>query len=196
MLTCQECSLAKGRTRVVPGEGPAQIDVMFIGEAPGFNEDKQGRPFVGPAGQFLEELLAIAGLKRGQVYICNVIKCRPPNNRDPLPTEIASCSHWLDSQINLLAPKIIVTLGRYSMARWFAGQSISKIHGRPVVKDGTVIFPMYHPAAALHQQSLRATIEDDMSKLPAILDDVRKKQEESRQQMTEELPQPQQLSMF
>ena len=188
--------MAKGRTCVVPGEGPGQIDVMFIGEAPGFHEDKQGRPFVGPAGQFLEELLAIAGLKRDQVYICNVIKCRPPNNRDPLPTEIASCSHWLDSQIKLLAPKIIVTLGRYSMARWFAGQSISKIHGRPVVKDATVIFPMYHPAAALHQQSLRATIEDDMRKLPAILADVRKKQEESHQELTPELPQPQQLSMF
>ena len=188
--------MAKGRTRVVPGEGPEQIDVMFIGEAPGFHEDKQGRPFVGPAGQFLEELLAIAGLKRDQVYIGNVVKCRPPNNRDPLPTEIASCSHWLDSQIKLLAPKIIVTLGRYSMARWFAGQSISKIHGKPVVKDGTVIFPMYHPAAALHQQNLRVTIEDDMRRLPAILADLDKKQEESQQEVTQELPQPQQLSMF
>ena len=196
MLTCQECSLAKGRTRVVPGEGNEHAEVMFIGEGPGFQEDKQGRPFVGPAGHFLDDLLALAGLQREQVYIANVIKCRPPNNRDPLPIEIAACKHWMDEQIRLISPKVIVTLGRYSMSRWFAGQSISKVHGRPIERNGMVIFPMYHPAAALHQQSLRTIIEDDMRKLPGILAETRKKQEAVPMAVVEEAPLVQQLSMF
>ena len=193
MLTCQECGLAKGRTRVVPGEGPEPAEIMFIGEAPGFHEDRQGRPFVGPAGQFLEELLGLVGLRRDQVYIGNVVKCRPPNNRDPLPTEIAACKHWLDAQIRLVNPQIIVTLGRYSMARWFPGQSISKVHGRPVERDGVLIFPMYHPAAALHQNSLRAAIEEDMRKLPDLLEKVEQKRA-SVQETTQ--AQSQQLSLF
>ena len=193
MLTCQECGLSKGRTRVVPGEGPEDAEIMFIGEGPGLHEDRQGRPFVGPAGQFLEELLALAGLRREQVYICNVVKCRPPNNRDPLPTEIAACKHWLDEQMRLIRPKIIVTLGRYSMARWFPGQSISKIHGRPFLREGVQVFPMFNPAAALHQQSLRATIEEDMRKLPALLEEVRRSKVASA--VVEETH-PKQLSMF
>lgn len=174
MLTCQECGLAQGRTLVVPGEGPHDAEIMFVGEAPGFQEDRQGRPFVGPAGQLLEQLLAVIGLKRNQVYICNVIKCRPTDNRDPLPAEIASCKHWLDDQLRIVQPKIIVTLGRFSMSRWFPGQSISRIHGRHIQQEGRIIFPMYHPAAALHQQNLRGALEDDIKKLPALLEEARK----------------------
>jgi len=143
---------------------------MFIGEAPGMNEDRQGRPFVGQAGQFLNELLASAGLTREGVYICNVLKCRPPNNRDPLPGEIDACRDYLDEQIALIDPQLIVTLGRFSMARWFPGQSISRIHGRVREIDGRMVVPMYHPAAALHQQSLRETIIHDFEALPAILE--------------------------
>ncbi|MEJ2738780.1 MAG: uracil-DNA glycosylase, partial [Dehalococcoidia bacterium] len=154
---CQKCELARTRTRVVPGEGPENADILFIGEAPGYHEDQQGRPFVGPAGQFLDELLASINLKRNQVYIANVIKCRPPGNRDPLPGEIQSCKQWLDQQIEFIRPKMIVTLGRYSMARYFANESIGKIHGRARKMDNVIYFPMYHPAAALHQGSLRKT---------------------------------------
>ena len=166
---CQACELAKNRTKAVPGEGPEKVDILFIGEAPGWHEDQQGRPFVGPAGQFLEELLASIKLNRGQVYIANVIKCRPPNNRDPLPGEIQACSKWLDRQVELLQPKIIVTLGRYSMARYFPNQSISKIHGKAKKENNVILFPMYHPAAALHQGSLRKTIEADMLNIPQVL---------------------------
>lgn len=169
MLACTACGLARGRTRVVPGEGPDHADVMFIGEAPGVNEDRQGRPFVGAAGQFLDELLALAGLRRSEVYICNVIKCRPPGNRDPLPTEIQACRHWLDEQIRLVQPRVIVTLGRFSMARWFPGQSISRIHGKPAKHGEVLVFPMYHPAAALHQASLKQTLEEDMRALGRLL---------------------------
>jgi DNA polymerase len=142
---------------------------MLIGEAPGFNEDRTGRPFVGAAGQFLEKLLALAGLRRQDVYITNVVKCRPPNNRDPLPGEIEACKKYLDRQIALIQPKVIVTLGRYSMARWFPGASISRIHGQPRVVDGITIVPMFHPAAALHQERYRALIEADFKRLPEIL---------------------------
>lgn len=180
--------MARTRTKVVPGEGPDGAHIVFIGEAPGFNEDQQGRPFVGQAGQFLEVLLGSIGLKRSDVYICNVIKCRPPGNRDPLPTEIKNCQKWLDRQLELIAPKMIVTLGRYSLAKFFPGESISKIHGKERRRDTVVYYPMYHPAAALHQQSLRQTIEADMLKIPSILartEDVA--QEENK---------PKQLSMF
>ena len=185
---CQRCELAKHRNRVVPGEGAEDSKLVFIGEAPGWHEDQQGRPFVGPAGQFLEELIASIGLTREQVYICNVIKCRPPGNRDPLPGEIQACRGWLDRQLELLRPKMIVTLGRYSMARYFPGQSIGKIHGKER-RDGEVIYyPMYHPAAALHQQSLRQTIQADMLRIPVLL-----AQAESTPPAEER---PQQLSMF
>ena len=186
---CQKCEvLAKNRTRVVPGEGPEDADIMFIGEAPGWHEDQQGRPFVGPAGLFLEQLLASINLKRGQVYISNVIKCRPVGNRDPLPSEIHNCRKWLDRQIELIRPKIIVTLGRYSMALFFPGKSISKIHGTAQKRDNIIYYAMYHPAAALHQQSLRRAIEEDMLKIPSLL-----AQAES---MTEVKQSPQQLNMF
>jgi uracil-DNA glycosylase len=171
---CQDCELAKRRTRVVPGEGPENAQILFIGEAPGWHEDQQGRPFVGAAGQFLEQLLASIGLKRNQVYIANVIKCRPPGNRDPLPTEIQACAKYLDKQIELLKPKMIVTLGRYSMARYFPNETISKVHGKVRKYGNITCFAMYHPAAALHQGSLRKVIEEDMLKIPPLLAEIEK----------------------
>ena len=161
---------------------------MFIGEAPGWHEDQQGRPFVGPAGLYLDELLASINLKREQVYIANVIKCRPTGNRDPLPSEIHDCRKWLDRQIELIRPKMIVTLGRYSMAMFFSGGGISKIHGTAQRRDNIIYYAMYHPAAALHQQRLRQTIEADMLKIPSLL-----AQTES---IAEAKQQPQQLGMF
>ena len=166
---CQDCNLYKSRTKVVPGDGPEDSELLFIGEAPGWNEDQQGLPFVGQAGSFLDHLLSLINLNRNQVYIANVIKCRPPNNRDPLPTEILACKKWLDRQIDIINPKIIITLGRYSLARYFPKASIGKIHGRAQKRDGVIFYPMYHPAAALHQFSLRKTIEADMLRIPALL---------------------------
>ena len=185
---CQLCELAKYRTKVVPGEGAEDADIVFIGEAPGWHEDQQGRPFVGPAGLYLDELLASINLKREQVYIANVIKCRPHGNRDPLPTEIHSCRKWLERQIEIICPKMIVTLGRYSMAMFFSGKSISKIHGTAQKRDNVIYYAMYHPAAALHQQSLRRAIEEDMLKIPLLLAEA--------EGIAEAKPQPQQLTMF
>jgi DNA polymerase len=173
---------------VVPGEGAERAQIVFIGEAPGFREDQQGRPFVGQAGQFLDYLLHSIGLKRSDVYICNVIKCRPLGNRDPLPPEIKNCQKWLDLQLDLISPKMIVTLGRYSLAKFFPGETISKVHGKERRRDNVIYYPMYHPAAALHQQSLRQIIEADMLKIPSILAQA--------EDVTEEESKPQQLSMF
>jgi DNA polymerase len=170
---CRACPLGATRTRAVPGEGPVDAEVMLIGEAPGYYEDQQGRPFVGAAGQFLEQLLGSIALKRADVFIANVVKSRPPNNRDPLPEEIAACSQWLDKQIEIIQPKVIVTLGRYSMARFFPGVVISRIHGQPKKVGDTWVVPMYHPAAALHQGSLRRTIEEDFRKIPGVLEQAR-----------------------
>ena len=185
---CQRCEIAKYRTKVVPGEGPEDAEIMFVGEAPGWHEDQQGRPFVGPAGQYLEQLLASISLKREQVYIANVIKCRPMANRDPLPTEIANCQGWLEHQIEIIHPEMIVTLGRYSMAKFFPGKSISKIHGTAQKQDNIIYYAMYHPAAALHQQSLRQAIEADMLKIPVLLAEAKT--------IPEAQPQAQQLTMF
>lgn len=190
---CQGCDLARTRNNVVPGEGAEDAEIMFIGEAPGFYEDQQGRPFVGAAGKFLDELLHSIELDRTQVYIANVIKCRPPNNRDPFPTEIESCRTWLDKQIEIISPKVIVTLGRHSMAKFFKGASIGKVHGTAREIEGRLYFAMYHPAAALHQQSLRKTIESDMLKLPQIM--AQHQQEIDREQ-PEVQPQAEQLSLF
>ena len=169
MANCQDCELAKYRTKMVSGEGPEDAELLFIGEAPGWHEDQQGRPFVGPAGAFLEQLLASIGLSREQVYIANVIKCRPPENRDPLPAEIQACRKWLEHQIEIIHPKMIITLGRYSLARYFPNESISKIHGKARKGGDIIYYPMYHPAAALHQGSLRQIIEADMLRIPEIL---------------------------
>lgn len=185
---CHKCDIARLRTKVVPGEGAENAEIMFIGEAPGWHEDQQGRPFVGQAGQYLDQLLLSINLKRPQVYIANVIKCRPPDNREPLPTEIQNCCDWLDRQIDIIKPKMIVTLGRYSMARYFPGKSISKIHGTAVRRDDIIYYAMYHPAAALHQGSLRKDIEEDIKKIPKLIAEMNKVQEEKLQ--------PQQLNMF
>lgn len=166
---CTRCPLHETRHRAVPGEGPAPADMMLIGEGPGFNEDKQSRPFVGAAGQFLEELLTEIGYKRSDVYITNVVKCRPPNNRDPKPDELEACQDYLDRQIELVNPKVIVTLGRFSMYRYFPGASISKIHGQPQQFGNWLVVPMFHPAAALHQPRFRPLIEEDFQKLPQFI---------------------------
>jgi len=185
---CRQCEIARTRNKVVPGEGAEDADILLIGEAPGWHEDQQGRPFVGPAGQYLDQLLNIINLNRQQVYIANVIKCRPPDNRDPLPGEIANCRRWLNRQIDLINPKLIVTLGRYSMAMFFPGKSISRIHGTAQKQDEVIYYAMYHPAAALHQQSLRQVIEADMLKIPALL--------ARKESITEARPEAKQLKMF
>ena len=172
---CKLCGLAAMRKNAVPGEGPENAEVMLIGEGPGFNEDQQGRPFVGPSGQFLTELLASAGFKRNEVFITNVVKCRPPANRDPQPDEMSACRAYLDRQIALINPKIIITLGRFSMAHWFPNERISAIHGRAKNTEGRIVVAMYHPAAALHQPALRQTLEDDFKRLREILADAQKK---------------------
>lgn len=193
VATCTACELCRGAKMGVPGEGPLPTEIMFIGEAPGFHEDQQGMPFIGAAGQFLNELLGKIGLDRSDVYITNVVKHRPPGNRDPLPDEMAACRPYLDRQIELVDPKMIVTLGRFSMARWFPGGRISQIHGQPKTVDGRIIVPMYHPAAALHQAALKATIEADFLKLPRYLADMRQllQVEEAA-----EKPQPEQARLF
>jgi len=142
---------------------------MFVGEGPGYNEDQQGLPFVGQAGKYLDELLSIAGLKRPDVFITNVVKCRPPSNRDPLPDEIAACSEYLERQMNLIDPALIVTLGRFSMARWFPSDRISKIHGQERRFGKRMVMPMYHPAAALRTGTVKQMIEQDFARLPEVI---------------------------
>lgn len=192
---CQKCSLAQGRTNTVPGEGPENAAIMMIGEAPGFHEDRQGRPFVGAAGNLLDELLATINLKRNEIYICNVLKCRPPQNRDPQPDEMDACKPYLDQQIELIKPKIIITISRFAMARWFADKKISEIHGKPKKFGDLVVLPMYHPAAALHQPSLRRTLEEDFKKIPGILKEMATLKEEVEDAPRKDKP-PEQLSMF
>ena len=170
---CPACELARNRTQTVPGVGPAPAEVMCIGEAPGAREDEQGLPFVGPAGRFLDQLLGGVGLSRETVHIANVVKCRPPGNRDPLPEETAACNPFLERQIAIVDPLLIVTLGRFSMSRWFPGASISRIHGRPKRFGGRIVLPMYHPAAALHRGDLRPVIEADFALIPELLEQAR-----------------------
>lgn len=162
---CPNCSLAKTRINAVPGQGNPQAKIMFVGEAPGKNEDLKGIPFVGAAGKYLDKLLALANLSRDTIFITNIVKCRPPENRDPLPTEIDECSIYLSSQIKLMQPKLIVTLGRHSLHYWIPEGVISKIHGSITSVNNLNIFPMYHPAAALYRGNLREIIEEDYVKL-------------------------------
>jgi len=204
--TCAKCKLCNGRTRAVPGEGTPNAKILFIGEGPGYHEDKQGRPFVGPAGQFLDELLGSINLKRSDVFITNVVKCRPPNNRDPEPDEIGACNEYLDRQIAALKPQVIVTLGRFSMAKFFGNERISVIHGRARKKDGYICIAMYHPAAGLHQASLKDTIRQDFKKIPLVIAEAeRMAAEVAATQQTQAAPSakpqqreepPQQLSLF
>ncbi len=170
---CTQCPLHTARTHVVPGEGPAHAQIMFIGEGPGFHEDQSGRPFVGAAGNFLVEMLALIGMRREDVFITNVVKCRPPGNRDPEQVEVDTCTrNYLFRQIELIDPKVIVTLGRYSMALWFPAARISHIHGKPRKVGKRLVIPFYHPAAALHQQSLRETLIADFKRLPQFIAEV------------------------
>ena len=166
---CKKCKLHTGRKKAVPGEGPAESRLMFIGEGPGFHENEQGRPFVGAAGKFLEELLGYINLKREQVFIANVVKCRPPGNRDPEPDELKACHDYLERQIQIINPAVIVTLGRYSMYRFFPEAKISSIHGQARQVNGRLVVAMYHPAAALHQPALKQAVIDDFKKLPALI---------------------------
>lgn len=191
--SCTACALSRNRTRAVPGEGPERPELMFIGEGPGFHEDQQGRPFVGPAGKLLEDLLTSIGLSRQQVYIANVVKCRPPNNRDPLPGEIEACHGYLERQIALLQPKVIVTLGRFSLTQFLPRETISRAHGRLRHWNGVAVFPMYHPAAALHQQSMRRFLEEDILQLPAILERLRG---EAASEAAPAAQEPQQLQLL
>ncbi len=166
---CKKCILWKGTTNPVPGEGNPDSEVVFIGEGPGFNEDKQGRPFVGQAGKLLDKLLTSIGISREEVFIANVIKHRPPENRDPLPSEILACKYWLDQQMEIIKPKVVVTLGRYSMARYMPNVKISEVHGNPIKIKGLVVIPMYHPAAALRRGIVMDSIEKDFQRNKEIL---------------------------
>lgn len=172
--SCTKCPLSKGRTNAVPGEGNKTAEILFIGEGPGSAEDAQGRPFVGEAGQFLDELLASIDLTRDDVFITNVVKCRPPHNRDPLEEEVRVCTgRYLFDQIKQIKPKLIITLGRHSMQVFFPQiKSISDNHGKAYKKAGQVYLILYHPAAALYQQSLKETIRDDFKKIPEILHQI------------------------
>jgi DNA polymerase len=182
---CTMCELHRSATRGVPGEGNSNARIMLIGEAPGWHEDQQGRPFVGNSGKFLGELLEAAGLKREDVFITNVVKHRPPGNRDPLPDEILACSRYLERQIAILDPDVVVTLGRFSMAKFFPGERISKIHGEAKEIGGRFVVPMYHPAAALHNGSLKGAIEEDFQKLPRLLAERDRKRAADKERNTQ-----------
>jgi len=166
---CQKCDLYRGTTHAVPGEGNPEAQVVFIGEAPGFHEDSQGRPFVGNAGKHLDFLLSKVGLRRGDVFITNVVKHRPPENRDPAPAEVAACSSWLEGQLSTISPKVVVTLGRWSLARYLPRGKISEVHGQPFISQGLIVLPMYHPAAALRSVALTKQLEDDFLKNRRLL---------------------------
>lgn len=176
LRSCMEqCDLYKTATQAVPGAGNPDAEIMVIGEAPGQKEDETGIPFMGAAGKFLNELLASINMKREDIFIANCIKHRPPNNRDPLPEEIAIYTPWLQGQIDIIDPKIIITLGRFSMDFVLGkGFSISQIHGQPKRKNGKVIIPMYHPAAALYSGNLRPVLMADFAKVPKIIELAKK----------------------
>jgi len=179
MSACSDCVLRGTCSRVVPGEGSAEAEIMFIGEAPGKKEDETGHPFVGAAGKFLNEMLATIKLRREDVYIANVVKCRPPQNRDPLPEEVAACWPWLLEQIKIIQPKLIVTLGRHSMERFLPNQKISQMHGTLVIKTIEEIgkqnfYTLYHPAAALYNGSMREVLIKDFQKIPKVIEKIKK----------------------
>jgi DNA polymerase len=171
---CTRCPLFKSATHAVPGEGPVNAEIMMIGEGPGFHEDQQGRPFVGASGKFLEELLGHIGLKRSDIFITNVVKHRPPENRDPLPNEMEACRIWLDQQIELIQPKVIVTISRFAMARWFPNEKITVIHGKAKRFGNVMVVPMFHPAAALRNVNLRPVLIEDFKKLPKYIEEAKK----------------------
>ncbi len=196
VAVCERCMLHHSRKLAVPGEGPVDAEIMFIGEGPGFHENQQGRPFVGAAGKYLEELLANINLKREEVFITNVVKCRPPNNRDPLPDELAACSDYLERQTQVINPKVIVTLGRYSMARFLPNAKISDVHGQAFKIKSRLVVPMFHPAAALHQPSLKLSIERDFAHLPELIAKSSKATVVEEEDTPESKSDPTQLSLF
>lgn len=171
--TCTRCPLYIGTTNPVPGAGDPNAEIMFIGEGPGFNEDRQGLPFVGRSGDYLVYLLKLIGLTRDQVFIGNVVKHRPPENRDPMPDEILACKPYLDAQVDIIQPMVIATLGRYSMARYFPDGKISKIHGQPKYDDTRAYYPLFHPAAVLRNPDLRKDMEADFKRIPEIVEKVK-----------------------
>ena len=199
---CTKCILHESRKKAVAGEGPSDAEIMFIGEGPGFHENEQGRPFVGAAGKFLDQLLAQAGVTREEAFIANVVKCRPPGNRDPQPEELALCDNYLETQIRTINPSIIVTLGRFSMGKFIPGVKITTVHGTMHKVGDRFVIPMYHPAAALHQAALKPSILADFANLPDQLNEARKalgrkvvtkKRKETDSPSTEK---PKQLSLF
>jgi len=194
--TCKKCGLYHSRKLAVPGEGPANSEIMFIGEGPGANENEQGRPFVGAAGNFLNELLAEAGLKRSDVWIGNVVKCRPPANRDPLPEELAACNEYLERQVAAIDPKIIITLGRFSMSKYLPGAKISAIHGQMRRVGERFVIAMFHPAASLHQAALKPATLMDFAQLPKLLEQARQALKHSAPAPVEPKEDPKQLSLF
>lgn len=183
VAVCQKCVLYHSRKKAVPGEGPSTCEIMLVGEGPGFYENEQGRPFVGAAGKFLDELLGQAGLKREDVWITNIVKCRPPGNRDPLPEEVEACSQYLERQIQAVNPSIIITLGRHSMAQYMPGAKITAVHGQMRKVGDRYVIAMFHPAAALHQASLKPAVLADFAKLPQLLEQARKGLGRDRQEV-------------
>jgi len=166
---CEKCRLSRTRIKVVPGEGDPESGIMFVGQCPGANEDQQGRPFVGRAGQLLEELLKSLGLKREKVFITNIVKCRPPENRDPMVDEVRACSPYLERQIKSVNPKLIITLGRFASEFFVSDGKISQIHGVPHRVKGLLILPLYHPAAALRSTGVAEKLRADFRKIPKVL---------------------------
>ena len=177
-----KCELKKTATQPVPGDGNAEAPIVFIGEAPGKSEDEKGIPFVGAAGKFLAEMLEKIGLKREEIYITNIVKYRPPNNRDPEPQEKDACREWLVEELNFIKPKLIVFLGRHSMNDFFPTERISAIHGKLLIKKFAHIktkyfLPLYHPAAALYNGGMRETLMEDFKKIPKILKEIAKRED-------------------
>jgi uracil-DNA glycosylase len=185
---CTACPLHATRCRAVPGDGPVTARILAVGEAPGETEDRTGRPFVGAAGQLLTRLLRSIGLEREDIYICNVLKCRPPGNRDPEPEEVASCAHFLDEQVALIRPDVILLLGRHAVGRLLPGMpGISRIHGQRVRRGDRLYVPLYHPAAALYNAQLLRTLEEDMQRVRGYLDEAAAERErQQREQATEQ----------
>jgi DNA polymerase len=198
VVVCKKCALSKSRKNAVPGVGPAKAEIMFIGEAPGFHENEKGLPFVGAAGNFLNELLAQAGLERSDVWITNVVKCRPPGNRDPQEEEIATCDQYLERQIEAIDPKIIITLGRFSMGKFMPGAKISTVHGQMRKVGDRFVIAMFHPAAALHQASIKPAIMKDFAQLPKLLEQARSamKRSGSGKKNDDKKDPPKQLDLF
>lgn len=201
---CTACRLHERATKAVPGYGDVNAEILFIGEAPGAEEDRQGLPFVGRSGQYLDYLLNLIGMKREQVFITNVVKHRPPENRDPSPDEIVACKPYLDRQFEIIDPLVVATLGRFSMARYFPDGKISQIHGKPRYADNRAYYPLFHPAAALRNPNLRRDMEADIRRLLEVVEEVKRRRAggvqtpvQPPQQKTEaEQGSPKQLRLF